>query len=172
MAGPDHRPTRPLDAYPTVTELPPLPPEGAPGEDAAPAPARADRPPPKVAVLRFLDPAARERRIPLKHPFVWDEEEVREIVVRRLNVAQVGLVMESYADDDPINVYDFLAAMTGVPAPVHRGMDPEDGEEVMTAARPLLPRYLDAILFRSPMAATKAAGSGTGGATPSPQPGP
>lgn len=82
------RPTMPLDSYPDA-ELPPLLPEGASGEDAAPI-AQPVRTRPEVAVLRFLDPGAHASRVVLEFPFELDGREVREVVVRRLNVAQVA----------------------------------------------------------------------------------
>lgn len=158
---------KPLASLPDA-ELPTLPPADAPGEDLAPADVSPVRSRPQVAVLRFLDPASLERRITLRFPFEWEGREVRAIVVRRLVVAEVGEIMGAYDEDEPVDLYDFLAAMTGLPAPVLRGMQADDGEEVLTAGRPLLPRYIDAILFLRPMAPeTAGTSSGTGGASPS-----
>lgn len=74
--------------------------------------------------------------------------------------------MERYGEDDPFDLYDFLAAMTELPAPVLRGMMADDGAEVLIAGRPFLPPFVEAVLFRTaPNATTVAPSSEAGGAT-------
>lgn len=165
MARPDHRPSKPLDAYPDAgPEIPAPPPEGAPGEALGQA-SSAVIPAPKpfeVAVLRFLDPAAISATVTLEFPFEWEGREVRQITIRRLVTAEVGAVMAAIPDGEDYDVHVFIAAMTGLPAPVLRGLIEDDGAEVIARARPLLPRKVVAALF-SPI-------TEPGEATPSPPP--
>lgn len=141
------KPSRPLVEYPDTepADVPPPPPPGLPGEPAAiPAGSSraAPRPAPEAAALRFLDAEARSASIPLEHPFLWQEREVRAIDVRRLTVAEVGAVVESAGGMGEVDLYDFYAAMTGLPAPVLRGLDDDDGASFVAAARPFLPRLV------------------------------
>lgn len=164
------RPTKPLDAYPVADEAVPLPPPGAEGEPvapAAPAPTAegaAARPAPEVAVLRFIDPAAVRREVPLGFPFEHEGQVVSAITVRRLNTAEVGAIIDRYAPDDTLDLYDFYAAMTGLPAPVLRGLIDDDAVEVRAAANPFLPLGVRQAPPSSPT-------SETGAATPSSPPG-
>ncbi|MCF4125053.1 phage tail assembly protein [Methylobacterium sp. SyP6R] len=164
MSEPNHRPDRPLELYPEA-EMPALPPEGAPGEAPAPAAPAPVAPPasrPEAAVLDFLDPAAIRTDIPLDYPFRHEGREVRSITVRRLTTAEVGAVIEAIPEGANYDLYDFVAAMSGLPAPVLRGLIDDDGAEVLAKARPFLPRAVAAI-FYSPT-------SGSGGRSPSPPP--
>ncbi len=140
MSGPaNHRPTRPLEVYPDAEPLP-LPPIDPPGGAAAQAaPAEPARKPLEVAVLRFLDPGAMQTEIPLAFPFEWDGREVRSITVRRLATAEVGAVMDAIPVGEEYDVHTFIAAMSGLPAPVLRALIEDDAEEVIAKARPLLP---------------------------------
>ncbi|MGF3028018.1 phage tail assembly protein [Methylobacterium aquaticum] len=161
MSAPNHRPDKPLDRYP-LAEMPALPPEGAPGEaptPAAPAPAAAPVPRPAVVALDFLDPAAIRTDIPLEYPFRHEGREVRSVTVRRLTTAEVGAVIEAIPEGANYDLYDFVAAMSGLPAPVLRGLIDDDGAEVLARARPFLPRAVAAI-FYSPT-------SGSGALSPS-----
>ncbi|GJD93348.1 hypothetical protein [Methylobacterium iners] len=154
MSGPaNHRPTRPLSEYPTA-ELPPPPPEGALGEAAsATLPTAAEPPPPaEVAILRFLDPGSISKEVPIRYAFEWEGREVRSIQVRRLAVAEVGAVIAAMPEGMPYDLYLFLAAMTGLPAPVLRGLIDDDGAELLAAARPFLPRIVEE-MFYSPSSA-------------------
>ncbi|WP_288581442.1 hypothetical protein [uncultured Methylobacterium sp.] len=163
---PNHRPDRPLDQYP-VAELPTLPPEGASGEVPAPAApptpaARLPAPRPEAAALDFLDPAAVRTDIPLEYGFRHEGREIRSIAVRRLTTAEVGAVIEAIPEGANYDLYDFIAAMAGLPAPVLRGLIDDDGMAVLEGARPFLPRAVAAI-FSSPT-------SGSGAPSPSPPP--
>lgn len=150
-----------MTPYPRA-DLPELPPSGALGEPA-PAAAKPVRPPAAIAALHFLDPDAVRTVVPLRFPFTLDGADVREVTIRRLAVGEVGRIVEGLGEDDPLDLYDFYAAMTGLPASVLRGLLDDDGAEVADAARPLLPRLAEAVFFSRI--------SGTGDATPSPAPG-
>ncbi|GJD93347.1 phage tail assembly protein [Methylobacterium iners] len=99
--------------------------------------------------MQFLDPASIRLEHPLQYPFLWEGAEVRSLTVRRLTVAEVGAVISSMPEGAPYDLYDFLAAMAGYPAPVLRGLIDDDGTELLAAARPLLPRAV-ARIFYSP----------------------
>lgn len=160
----DHRPEKPLDQYPPA-DLPPVPPvlpSDAPAEGGAATDTLPAAKPFEVATLRFLDPAAMSATVDLEFPFEWKGQEVRQITIRRLTVSEVGAVMTAIPEGEDYDVYVFIAAMAGLPAPVLRGLIEEDGAEVIAKARPLLPRKVVAALF-TPI-------SETGEATPSPPP--
>lgn len=114
----------------------PLPPEGADGE-AVSIPK-----PPLVAALDFLDPAALSKTVPLDFPFRWEGREVREIVVRRLAVAEIGAVVAKIGDTP--DLFAFYAAMTGFPPEVLRGLR---DEAVIEACTPFLPQLARALFF-------------------------
>lgn len=145
------------------------PPPGLPGEPQEPAPAAAPSPKAtreKMAVLRFLDPAAVSKTVPLKFPFVYTAEDggeivVVEVIVRRLAVAEVGAIVIG-KDPSNFDLFEFYAAMTGLPAEVLRAM-PAD-EEVVDECRPFLPLPVKELveLLNLPF----------GGASPSPPPNP
>ena len=98
----------------------PLPPEGADGEAAALA---ASPKPRTVAALDFLDPASVTKTFTLEFPFRYEGREVREIVVRRLSVAEIGAIL---GGDGEVDLYDFYAAMTDLPKEVLRALRDED----------------------------------------------
>lgn len=150
-AGANHRPTQPIEHYPEA-ELAPPPPVEAPGAPAAEPAAKPVRAPAERAVLQFLDPASIRTTVPLKFGFVWEGAEVTEIPVRRLSVAEVGDVVEAMPEGAPYDLYDFLAAMTGFPPPVLRGLMDDDGQELLARARPFCPRDVEA-MFWSPTSA-------------------
>lgn len=125
----------------------PLPPE-SPDEVRAKERAR-------VAELQFLDPASISKTFPLDFPFLHEGREVREIVVRRLAVAEIGAMFQ--APDTP-ELYDFYAAMTGLPKEVLRALRDED--VIFEGCAPFLPRIARKLFF--------AQTPETGGATPSP----
>ena len=162
------RPLPPNAVSPPPIRQPILPPEGLPGEpvaDAAPAPpSRPTRE--KMAVLRFLDPGAVSKTAAVKFPFAYvgeggEEIEVREITVRRLSVAEVGAIVLGKTADN-FDLFEFYAAMTGLPAEVLRAM-PAD-EEVVDLCRPFLPRPVKDLL--------EALSLPFGDASPSPPPNP
>ncbi|WP_336802296.1 hypothetical protein [Kaistia sp. MMO-174] len=134
----------------TTPELTPVrPPPGSPdfkGSTGAPtltaqppeAPSQAPQP---MTALEFLDPGRRIKTVPLKHPFHWDGKKVGSVSVRRLATAEVASWRERVAANQA-DSYDLYAMMTGLPAPVLRGLDSDDGDEVLAAAFDFLPRWL------------------------------
>lgn len=109
-----------------------LPPEGETGEPKAKV-----RPPAETARLKFLDPSAVSKEVALRYPFEWGGREVRTVAVRRLTVAEFGAIVGE-RDVADLTLYDFYAAMTGLPADVLRGLIDEDGDEVSGACGPFL----------------------------------
>lgn len=127
----------------------PMPPEGAEGE----APARVAEPAAaaEVAVIEFLDPAARATEIPLDFPFVWDGREIVSVTARRLTFADVMRVSETAPKDEDgaIALVHFYAEMTRLPAAVIRALDSDDGMRVQEGCFPFLPRSIAASISRS-----------------------
>ena len=164
------RPLPPNAVSPPPIRQPILPPEGLPGEpvEAAPAPAPTPRPArEKMAVLRFLDPGAVSKIVPLKYPFAYvgeggEEIVVREITVRRLAVAEVGSVLDVISASDKVDLYEFYAAMTGHPAAVLRAIPDDEG--VIEACGPFLPAAAQELISALTLV--------FGAATPSPPPAP
>lgn len=134
----------------------PLPPEelwpeldnSGPAAPQAPAtPVRAPSPKPEIAKLDFVT-AGRTVTIELEHPFHFEGDLVETITVRRLLVGEVGELVDSMPKDRVDN-FEIYGAMTGLPAPVLRGLVDVDGERVVAAAYDFLPR-----LFRPAAAAS------------------
>ncbi|WP_024277982.1 phage tail assembly protein [Xanthobacter sp. 126] len=126
--------------------LPPIaPPAGSPdaarrnGGPAAPVtPAASPQPlPPVATALDFVQRPS--RTVPLDYPFVLDGCLIDQITVRRLLTAQVAALCEGGKAPDPFDCY---AVMTGLPTPVLRGLDGDDGQAVAEAAFDFLPRLL------------------------------
>lgn len=136
------RPTRPIQEYPQVSadEMPPVPPV-LPDEPEAPAPAAppaAAAAAPAVADLDFV--ATRSALVPLKWPYRrGDGTLVSEIVIRALTLAQMGELGTAGRLGD---LYEVYGAMCGVPAAELRGLDADDGSEVVDRAYPFLPRLI------------------------------
>lgn len=136
----------PIDA--TAAALKPVaPPPGSPDfarqqgpgpvGEAAPAPAAAPVAPPPVAALDFV--GDRGKTIPLDHPFRWDGRLIEMIEVRRLRMQHLSDLVAAGRHDD---LYEVYAEMTGLPAAVLRGLDPDDGVRVTEVAFDFLPRAL------------------------------
>jgi len=169
------KPVKPIEEYPLVdpADLPPLPPQGADGEPGNSIPAK--RPPREIAVLQFVDPDAVRKRVLLHYPFLWEGQAVDAITVRRLSVAEVGLITEEMIASNDFDLYRYYEAMTGLPAPVLRGLIEEDGEAMLDAVTPFLPRIVQETLVRQPEnepASPLKSVSGAGGDMPLPQPDP
>lgn len=168
MAG---RPTRPIESYPKA-DLGNLPQPPAPAPAAAPAaPGAAEAPPraeAEAAVLDFLDPAAVSASVPLRFGFTWEGRPVTEIPVRRLSGAEVGRIAVAYGE--AVELYDYYAAMAGLPKAVLRGLIDDDLEAFERQARPFLPLFMRAALS-SPTGGSGAP-SPAGPAAPSASPGP
>lgn len=127
----------------------PLPPEGAEGEKAT----QVEKPvaAAEVAVIEFLDPAARATEIPLDFPFVWDGREIVSVTARRLTFAEVMRVSEMAPKDADggIALIHFYAEMIGLPAPVIRALDSDDGQRVQEGCFPFLPRSIAGSISKS-----------------------
>lgn len=112
-------------------------------EVADPAPAEAESGEAEaveVAVLEFVG-ESHERTIDLKHPFRLNGKTVERITVRRFRIADVdGLLKRIGAKK--ISLFDVYEHMTGIPAPVLRGLIDEDGDAVTDAAFDFLPRAI------------------------------
>lgn len=131
----------PIDTTPSLKPV--VPPPDAPdaaagGVSPVEVPPRA-APRPQVAALEFE--GVRFRDVPLEFPFTWDGQRVDVVTVRRLLTRQVA---ELCPDGNAPDVFEVYAAMTGLPAPVLRGMDSDDGQAVAGAAWDFLPRLLRA----------------------------
>jgi hypothetical protein len=132
------KPLKPLDAYPPVEphEQPPAPPLDPPpagGEASAPAKAA----PPEVAQLAFV--GERAKTVPLSCPFELDGQRVDQVIVRRLVTADIASLVR---DGRHADLYEIYAAMTGLSAAVLRGLDADDGQQVVEAAWDFLPQSL------------------------------
>ncbi|WP_020185961.1 phage tail assembly protein [Methylopila sp. 73B] len=104
-------------------------------QPAAPAAA------PQVETLDFVKRDVREKAIPLEHPFRRDGALVEQIVVRRLTGFEVGeFVRTSLGVDKGFDRFELYATMTGVPAPVLRGLDQDDLMALTDVASDFLPR--------------------------------
>ncbi len=111
----------------------------AAGQSTEPAPAIA--PSAKTREIAALDFGGREREVyslafPFSHP---DLGHVSQIEVRRLTVGEVGSLLDNLPQNEPDNFWIY-ARMTGVPAPVLRGLVDIDGEEVTNRCFDFLPR--------------------------------
>lgn len=94
---------------------------------------------PEVAKLNFVSRDV-ERMIPLEFPF--EDEQlglVEHITVRRLTVGDLGGILDG-RDPNAADNFDIYAAMTGIPAPILRGLIAVDGEEVSQVCYDFLPR--------------------------------
>ncbi len=126
-----------------ISEIP-LPPEdltealdNAPSSGADTAKAQPE--PAEVAALDFLSLDGLVTVVPLEHPFRLDGHKVSEVKVRKLTVSQVG-ELTARAGASGFDLYDVYAEMTGLPAPVLRGLIDDDGERVIGKAYDFLPR--------------------------------
>lgn len=98
-------------------------------------------------MLDFVDPAAMRSRVALRHPFRLDGRVVDSVEVRKLSAGEVGRIVGDRGQDDRIELYEFYAVMTGLPASVLRGLPDDDNGAVVDAARPFLPRLAQALFF-------------------------
>ena len=120
-----------------------LPPAGAPGEATAQAVVPAK--PAARAALKFLSPGNMSATHTLAHPFELDGANIAVVTIRRLTLGEVGEIISQGS----IELYDFYAAMTGLPVAVLRGLEGDDGQELLEACDPFLPR-LALELFAAP----------------------
>lgn len=127
----------------------PLPPRDMWGDSATAAvevdaglPAKPPEEIQDVAELEFVD-ASHQKSVPLKYPFRLNGREVKVVTVRRLTLGQVDAFIRRAAASS-FSTFDIYAEMTGLPAPVLRGLIDEDGNAVVDAAYDFLPRALKA----------------------------
>lgn len=108
---------------------------GPPAEPAAAAPT----PVREIAQLEFSGAKLPSKLIPLEYGFTFDGAKVTSVTVRRLSIGAVGDLIDSLPPGR-IDNFDIYAAMTGLPAPVLRGLIDIDGERVTEACYDFLPR--------------------------------
>lgn len=144
----------PVDAEPALKPVQPPPgsPDhkrraGAKTDAAAEAPAAAAEAPvpPQVAVLEFRDP--RSKTVPLDYPFTFEGRLFEAMPVRRLAVVEVDRLVSDGRHDD---LYEILAVMTGVAAPVLRGMDADDSDRLIKESADFLPRWAREVFGLAP----------------------
>jgi len=147
---------------PPIAGEPALKPVPRPDRDAVAAggPSGPLVPAAHVAVLDFLHPERLAADIPLNHPFRLDGAEVRSVHVRRPLTVEVG-EWNGRVQAGKADTYDLYAVMTGLPAPVLRGLIADDGAAVNAAAFDFLPPWLRT-------ASDAPASLGSGDATPRP----
>lgn len=136
----------PIDAEPKLQPVPP--PEGSPdyarrhGAQVEPAEAGqsvAKEPPQSQHVATLAFTGTRGTTIPLAFPFSLDGNEITQIEVQRLSIAQIDQLVASKLHGD---LDEIVAAMTSLPAAVLRGLDAEDGQTLRAVAYDFLPRFL------------------------------
>ncbi len=95
----------------------------------------------KKREIAELDFGGKQRtEVKLEFPFLHPElGMIDKITVRRLSVGEVGALLENLPKDEPDNFWIY-SKMTGVPAPVLRGLIDIDGEEVTNICYDFLPR--------------------------------
>jgi hypothetical protein len=138
----------PIDAEPALKPV--LPPPGSPdykrragakAEGAAEAPAAAAEAPsvaePVAALLQFA--GERHKRVTLSFPFMDNGVQRDVVVINRLTMSHVDRLVREGRHSD---LYEIFAEMTGLPAPVLRGMDADDGERMIAEGADFLPRSL------------------------------
>lgn len=94
-------------------------------------------PPPLTGELTFRDP--RSKVVPIDHAFDLGGRWITEVHIRRLTMVQVENLVSSRRHGD---LYEVLAEMTGLPAPVLRGLDSDDGERILAESADFLPRAM------------------------------
>jgi hypothetical protein len=111
----------------------PLPARKANAASTTPEPG----PRPAVEELDFVD--AGSVSLALQRPFNWDGKLIDSITIRE-PITQEMLDIYTRARSEDIDRFDIYAVMTGLPAAVLRGLKSVDGEALVTAASPFLPR--------------------------------
>lgn len=144
------------DADLGVEEIP-LPPDDVRAEMIAeeeaavakgePAKAPQGRPAARPVEVAKLDFVGAERSVveTLDFPFDLDGVRVSAVTIRRLTGYEIAaFVREHLNDDGTFDRYALYSYMTGLPAPVLRGLDQDDGMKVTGACSNFLPRVLRA----------------------------
>lgn len=99
---------------------------------------------PEIAELNFVG-AGRSVVETLDYPFNLDGVRISAVTVRRLTGYEIAaFVREHLSDDGTFDRYALYSVMTGLPAPVLRGLDQDDGMKVTGACSTFLPRVLSA----------------------------
>jgi hypothetical protein len=131
-------PLPPEDQWDELDNEPARAPARTGGQDAAEK--AAPRPAADIADLEF-EGSGHLRMIPLKFPFRHPEtgEWVRKIAVERLPIGEVGRLVEKFSGQT-YDKFEIYSLMTGLPAPVLRGLKDVDGDEVTGVAYDFLPR--------------------------------
>lgn len=102
---------------------------------------RAPAAPVEVETLDFVD--ERSTRVPLTFRFRREGAVVDAIVVTRPTGHQIAEFAKTCMDDGGgYDRYELYEVMTGLPAPVLRGLDQDDGLAVAEACGRFLPRVL------------------------------
>ncbi|QRE74375.1 hypothetical protein [Methylobacterium aquaticum] len=124
-----------------LTDIPLPPPELAGQLDnSAVGPGEAATRPVEVATLDFVGDEPPVVSFPLKYPFRWQGVRIDEIGVRQLRTGELGDVFARVARENrTVELYDFYAAMTGLPAKVLRALPAIDGEPIIDKAWDFLP---------------------------------
>jgi hypothetical protein len=100
---------------------------------------KVSKPRPETARLEFVTEAeTRVQTHDLEHPFHLDGEVIKTITINRLTISEVGDTVSAGIDD----YYDIYAVMTGLPAPVLRGLMDVDGDSVVGKCRDFFPSFL------------------------------
>lgn len=120
--------------------LKPVPKVGGVGNAPVSTPAPAAAAPKAVTELAFVDRGAREATVPLRFAFELDGVRHDAVQIRRLTTEQVRDLIDAGASG--LDLYDAYSAMTGLPAPVLRGLDGDDGLDVTEKCSDFLPRLL------------------------------
>lgn len=121
----------------------PLPPEELADQLDNSGAAAAQAAPAEVATLDFVGDDLPEQTFPLKYPFRWEGARIDAITVRQLRTGQMGDVYRQVAAEKRgAELYDFYAAMCGLPAKVLRALPAIDGEPIIDKAWDFLPRSL------------------------------
>ncbi len=102
----------------------------------------------------FVDPAARQRKVPLRFPIAYGGRVYREVFFTRPTAAEIAVWAESLGAEDPADrkALKLYVDETGaeIPAVVMDSLDPDDDEEVGKVSRDFLPRRLRAVLYPEP----------------------
>lgn len=118
----------------------PLPPPEVVAEMTAMEPPRAAPTLPPPAKLNFVGGKAWSTAVPLDFPFDLEGRVVEEISLHRLTTAEMGEIVDRLGTT--FTRWDMVAAMSGLPVEVLRGMEAGDGDRVMEAGIHFLPHSL------------------------------
>lgn len=95
---------------------------------------------PPAAKLNFVGGKAWSTTVPLDFPFDLEGRVVEEVSLHRLTTAEMGEIVDRLGTT--FTRWDMVAAMSGLPVEVLRGMEAGDGDRVMEAGFHFLPHSL------------------------------